>query len=89
MTLPYYCGTTMLLVPCCDATMILMPLPAQPSIAETLRKLLCEFQVNPFNSSNVMVTFIPAPQSLTVAKVKVLFLYSAAGPDSFSSTLQP
>ena len=51
MTHPYYHGTMMLLTPCHDATMIPTPQPAHFSLADTLRKLVCKFQVNPANGS--------------------------------------
>ena len=56
----------MLLAPCCDATMKPTPMPLHCSIADTLRKLLCKFQVNLTNGSKVAATFVP--QSLAVVR---------------------
>ena len=60
---PISCGAMMpLLHHTVDATTVTpTPIPVYPNIADTLRKLLCKFQVIPTNSSKVTATFVPTP----------------------------
>ena len=50
------------LASCHDVTMILMLMPVHLSIADTFRKGMCNFEVNPGNGSRVIAIFIPVPQ---------------------------
>ena len=47
-----------------DVTLTPILMPVYPSIADTLRKLLCKYQVNLTNSSRVTAIFVPASQFL-------------------------
>ena len=55
----------MLLASRCDVFVSLTPMPVYHSIADTLRKVLCKFEVNWTNGSRVIAIFVPAPQFLT------------------------
>ena len=59
-----------------EATVTVTPSSAHPSIADPLRKLLCQFEVNQTNGSRVIATLIPAPQSLMIVGCSDTYAHS-------------
>ena len=54
----HFCDAMSPLAPHCDVIMTLTPLPVLHNIADTLRKVLCKFEINPTDSSQDIAIFV-------------------------------